>query len=75
MIQRIRRFSEFTSSYLAKMALKTDVYSRLSDILSLTFSQPAQGALAMRRKIPSSAALLAFEAAARHGQQRCATGL
>ncbi|MGV1222576.1 helix-turn-helix domain-containing protein, partial [Klebsiella pneumoniae] len=64
---RTRRFSEFSSSYRLKMALKNDVNSRRSDILSLTFGEPAQGALAMRRKIPSSAALLAFEAAARHG--------
>ncbi|HID5485192.1 TPA: LysR substrate-binding domain-containing protein, partial [Klebsiella pneumoniae] len=37
------------------MALKNDVNSRRSGILSLTFGEPAQGALAMRLKIPSSA--------------------
>ncbi|MDT1848245.1 LysR family transcriptional regulator, partial [Acinetobacter baumannii] len=52
---RTRRFSEFSSSYRLKTALKNDVNSRFSDILSLTFGEPAQGALAMRRKIPSSA--------------------
>lgn len=66
MIERAKRFSDFSSSYRLKMVPKSDVSSMVSDILSLIFGEPVQGVLAMCRKILNSVALPAFEAAARH---------
>lgn len=59
---------DVSSCYLLKLSLRIDIISFISDTKSLNYKHDrVQKGVLMRRKLPSNRSLLAFEAAARHG--------
>ena len=60
--------ADFSSCYVLYLCLNIDIISLCSDILSLcVYLSPSIEERFMRKKIPSSSSLQAFEAASRHG--------